>query len=133
MGGAAAPAPVLVSIGSVAVTGDRIVTPSGTWPTARVNITAQDQTTTTTHIPVWAIVMTVITVWFFLLGLLFLLARERRTQGNVSVSIWAANGQSHTEFVQVFSEEQRVDVFNRVSYAQNVIGQARWRETAAER
>lgn len=131
LGGAPAPTPVLVSIGSVGVSQDRIVTPSGTWPTAQVNITAQDQTTATSSIPVWAIVMTVITVWFFLLGLLFLLAKERRTQGNVSVSIWAANGQSHTEFVQVYSEEQRADVFNRVAYAQNVIGQARWRDTAA--
>lgn len=130
-GGAPAPSPVLVSIGSVGVTQDRIVTPSGTWPAAQVNITAQDQSSSTSHIPTWAIVMTVVTVWFFLLGLLFLLAKERRTQGNVSVSIWAANGQSHTEFVQVFSEEQRVDVFNRVSYAQNIIGQARWRESAA--
>ena len=88
-------------------------------------------TIVTSLVTLITLVMTVITVWFFLLGLLFLLAKERRTQGNVSVSIWAANGQSHTEFVQVFSEEQRVDVFNRVSYAQNIIGQARWRESAA--
>jgi hypothetical protein len=118
----------LVTIGGVGANADVIMTPGGSWPLAEVNVTTQDQTTTTTHTPTWAIVMTVVTVWFFLLGLLFLLARERRVQGNVAVTVWAGNGQSYTEFVPISSEYERAEVVNRVAYLQGIIGQARWRK-----
>jgi hypothetical protein len=125
-GGAPVPNGFLVTIGSVGATPDRIVTPSGTWELANVNVSVQDQTATTTHVPAWAIVAVVLTVWFFLLGLLFLLARERRTQGNIAVTL-VSGGRMHTEFIPVWNEAQRIDVFNRVGYLQNVIGQARVR------
>jgi hypothetical protein len=124
--GAPAPTPYLVTIGAIGATPEFAVTPGGSWHLADVNVSAHDQTSTTTHTPGWAIVMTVITVWFFLLGLLFLLARERRTQGFVAVQLWASNGQSYTEHIQVWTEQQRADVLNRVNYLQSLIGRARF-------
>jgi hypothetical protein len=118
--------PYLVSVGNVHATADWVVTPAGSWPAADVNVTTVDQTATTTHTPTWAIVMVVIFIWFFLLSLLFLLARETRVSGYVAIHI-QANGQSYTEQVPVADAFQRADVLNRVTYLQSVIGQARYR------
>ncbi|MGI9822212.1 hypothetical protein [Agromyces sp. Marseille-Q5079] len=125
--GAPAPAPFLVSIGNIHATQHHIVTPTGTWPIAEVNTTTHDQTATTTHTPTWAIVMVAIFIWFFLLSLLFLLARESRVSGYVNVTVWGPGGQSYSENVPVWDAVQRADVFNRVSYLQGLIGQERAR------
>ncbi|WP_234659877.1 hypothetical protein [Agromyces marinus] len=85
--GSAQPAPFLVSIGNIHATQYHVVTPAGTWPIAEVNVSTNDQTSTTTHTPAWAIVMVVLFIWFFLLSLLFLLARETRVQGYIAVTI----------------------------------------------
>lgn len=122
----AQPAPYLVSIGNMHATQHHLVTPGGTWPLADVNVTTNDQTQVTTHTPAWAIVMVVIFIWFFLLSLLFLLARESRVQGFVSVTVFAG-GQSYVENVPVWNESQRYEVFNRVAYLQGLIGQERVR------
>jgi hypothetical protein len=124
--GAPQPAPFLITIGNVHATQYHVVTPSGTWPLADVNISTTDQTSTTTHTPAWAIVMVVIFIWFFLLSLLFLLARESRVTGYVTVTIHAG-AQSYVENVPVWNAAQRADVLNRVTYLQGLIGQERWR------
>ena len=120
------PAPFLVSIGNIHATQHHVVTPAGTWPITEVNVATADQTATTTHTPAWAIVMVVIFIWFFLLSLLFLLARETRVTGFVTVTIHAG-GQSFVENVPIWNAMQRVDVLNRVTYLQGLIGQERYR------
>lgn len=121
----ATPSLYLVSIGNVHATSEWVVTPAGSWPIGTVNVTTQDQTATTTHTPGWAIVMVILFIWFFLLSLLFLLAREVRVSGFVNVTIWGPGGQTYTENVQVWTAEQRADVFNRVAYLQSIEGQHR--------
>jgi hypothetical protein len=122
-----ATAPFLVSIGGIHATQYHVVTPAGTWRINEVNVTTQDQTATTTHTPAWAIVLVVIFIWFFLLSLLFLLAREVRVQGYITITVWASNGQSYTENVPIYNAHQRADVLNRVAFVQSLIGQERWR------
>lgn len=73
----------LVTIGDIVVSRNWVVTPSGTQPLRAVTWSLSDMTTTSTGIPTWAIVCTIIFVWFFLLGLLFLLAKETKTQGSI--------------------------------------------------
>ncbi|MCC9068500.1 hypothetical protein [Arthrobacter cryoconiti] len=114
----------LMSLGNVHVTEKQVMTPAGTWPLAQVNVTSIDQTSTTTHTPGWAIVLVIVFIWFFLLSLLFLLARETRVQGYVAVHI-QAGPQSYTEQIPVRNAYQRAEVFNRVAYLQRLIGQAR--------
>lgn len=123
----AQPAPFVVSIGNIHATQHHVVTPSGSWPITDVNVTTADQTHTTTHTPAWAIVLCVVLVWFFLLSLLFLLAKETRTAGYVAVVVQSRGGQSYVENVPVHSAVQRADVFNRVTFLQSLIGQERWR------
>ncbi|UFS60648.1 hypothetical protein [Subtercola endophyticus] len=117
----------LVGIGNVNATDYWIVTPAGTWPLADINVTSHDQTSTTTHTPAWAIVMVVIFIWFFLLSLLFLLAKETRVSGYVAVHIQAGS-QSFTEQIPVWNAQQRADVLQRVAYLQGLVGQARYRQ-----
>jgi hypothetical protein len=114
-----------VNLGNVTANEAWVVTPAGTWPMADVNVTTVDQTTTTTHTPAWAIVLVVVFIWFFLLSLLFLLAREVRVGGYVAIHISARNGQTYTEQVPVYAAQQRADVFARAGYLQALIGHAR--------
>ncbi|MFJ3956238.1 hypothetical protein [Arthrobacter sp. NPDC090010] len=100
------------------------MTPAGSWPLRDVNVTTTDQTATTTHTPGWAIVLVILFIWFFLLSLLFLLARESRVRGYIAVHI-QAGAYSYTEQVPVASEGARADVMNRVLFAQSLIGRAR--------
>ncbi|QEO14939.1 hypothetical protein FLP10_11315 [Agromyces intestinalis] len=121
------PAPFLVSIGNIHATQHHVVTPAGSWPIAEVNVSTHDHTSTTTHTPAWAIVMVILFIWFFLLSLLFLLARETRVSGYVNVTVWGPGGQAYVENVPVWNAVQRGDVFNRVGYLQGLIGAARGR------
>ncbi|SEE89974.1 hypothetical protein SAMN04489740_3003 [Arthrobacter alpinus] len=116
--------PILLSIGHIQVTDQYVMTPSGTWPLAEVNVTTIDQTRITTYTPGWAIAMVVIFIWFFLLSLLFLLAKESRMGGFVSVHIQSGN-YTYTEQMPVSNDFQRIDVFNRVHFLQTQIGRAR--------
>lgn len=120
------PVQFVVSIGNVHATPQYVVTPSGSWPLGEVNVSATDQTHVTTHTPTWAIVLCLIFVWFFLLSLLFLLAKETRVSGFVTVGVAARNGQAHVENIPVMNDVQRADVFHRVGYLQSLVGQARW-------
>ncbi|MEA9985270.1 hypothetical protein [Subtercola sp. RTI3] len=115
----------LVGVGNVNATDYWVVTPAGSWPLADVNVTSHDQTATTTHTPAWAIVMVIVFIWFFLLSLLFLLAKETRVSGYIAVHIQAGE-QSFTEQIPVYSAVQRADTLNRVAYLQMLIGQARY-------
>lgn len=114
-----------MQVGNISANEQWIVTPAGTWPIAEVNVVTQDQTSTTTHTPGWAIVLVVVFIWFFLLSLLFLLARETRVAGYIAIHVTARNGQSYTEQVPVNSAQQRWEAFNRVGYLQTLIGNAR--------
>lgn len=117
--------PYLVHVGNLHATSDWLVTPAGSWQLADVNVTSVDQTSTTTHTPTWAIVMVVIFIWFFLLSLLFLLAKEVRVSGYVAIHVQAGT-QTYTEQVPVADEFQRAEVLRRAAYIQHLIGQARY-------
>ena len=86
----------LVSIGDITVTRDSVLVPQGRFPLRGTTWTVQDSTQATESIPVWAIVMTVLFVWLCLLGLLFLLAKEKRYSGFVAVTVVGDGGLYHS-------------------------------------
>lgn len=108
--------PVLVAIGDISVTQTWVFSPSGTRPLGEVSWTVTDGSLTTSGIPVWAIIAAVITFWFFLLGLLFLLAKETTTRGAMQVTVFGA-GFVHTTYIPVFSQHQVIDINARVNHA----------------
>lgn len=120
------PAP-LVTIGRIEATATHVVTPTGAWPLAQADVTAEDHTRTTTHTPAWAIIMVIVFIWFFLLSLLFLFARESRTSGTVLVKVWVGGNLVYTEQIAVVAAPQVADVISRTTYLQNLIGAARAR------
>ncbi|MFL6073001.1 MAG: serine/threonine-protein kinase [Mycobacteriales bacterium] len=79
--------PVLVTFGEISVTQTRILVPSGSYPLEGANWTVVDNTRTRERIPPYAIVLAVVFAFACLLGLLFLLIRERKTEGWVTITV----------------------------------------------
>jgi hypothetical protein len=111
--------PVLVTIGDISVTQSRIFTPSGSIPVSEASWTFTDMSQTTQAIPVWAIVCAVIFFLFCFLGLLFLLAKETRTQGSVQATV-TGKGFVHTTQMPVSSPAEVADFGARVNHARSV-------------
>ena len=74
----------------------------------------------TESIPAWAIVCAIIFFIFCLLGLLFLLIKERKTQGFVQVSV-QGHGVFHATQVPVSSPAQVMDIEQRVNYCRSLV------------
>jgi hypothetical protein len=79
--------PVLLSIGDISVTQTHVIVPQGRYPLHGTTWTVQDSTQVTESIPPVAIILTIIFVWFCLIGLLFLLMKEKRYSGFVSITV----------------------------------------------
>ncbi|QRY42309.1 hypothetical protein JVX92_15110 (plasmid) [Microbacterium hominis] len=119
--------PYLISVGNIHATQDYVVTPAGTWPLAEVTVESRDQTATTSGIPAWAVILVIVFIWFFLLSLLFLLAREERTSGSIVVTVTHKSGRQWVEHVHIQAPHWRNDTLARVSYLQNLVNAARTR------
>ena len=117
--------PILLTVGQIVVNEHWLTTPAGSWELKEANVSLFDQTRMESRIPSWAIVTAIITALFFLVGLLFLLARENTITGFITVTITSEQGQAYTEHVPVNSPMMRADIFSRVNYIQSLIGQAR--------
>ena len=122
-GQSAAAAPVMVTIGDIACTGTTVITPSGQAPIGSVVWSFTDMSRTTRNIPTWAIVCAVIFFLFCLLGLLFLLAKEDRTEGSVQVVV-QGQGFLHQVQLPVSSVMQVQDYAARVNYARSLTASA---------
>ncbi|BAJ28204.1 hypothetical protein KSE_23870 [Kitasatospora setae KM-6054] len=109
----------LVTIGDIACTRAEVVTPSGTAPIGQVTWTFTDMSRTTRTIPTWAIVCAIVFFVFCLLGLLFLLAKEDRTEGTVQVVVQGPRF-LHQVQLPVSSVGQVQDYNARVGYARSL-------------
>jgi hypothetical protein len=107
---------MLVTMGDIGVTQSWVVTPSGTRPIGTVTWLFTDMSRTTQSIPAWAIVCAILFSIFFLLGLLFLLAKETRTEGFVQIVVQGPR-LVHTTQLPVSSPQQIADYNARVNYA----------------
>jgi len=111
--------PVLVVIGDISVTATRVYTPSGSRPLSEVSWNITDLSVTSQEIPTWAIICAVVFFLFCFLGLLFLLAKETRTQGSLQVTVHSP-GFVHTATVPVSSPAQVADINGRVNYVRTL-------------
>lgn len=113
------PGPPLVTIGDIACTRTLVITPSGSRPLGSVTWSFTDMSRTSRAIPTWAIVCTVVFFFFCFLGLLFLLAKEDRTEGAVQVVV---QGQGFVHYTQlpVSHVAQVQDYAARVDYARSL-------------
>ncbi|MFB7637005.1 hypothetical protein ACFC0M_39500 [Streptomyces sp. NPDC056149] len=113
------PGPTVLSLGDIAVSGDTIMTPVGPMPLRGAVWTATDMSRTEEKIPTHAIVLAVVFFLFCLLGLLFLLMKERVTTGFVQVTV-NSGGRHHATMIPVQSPEQVMFVLNQVNYARSL-------------
>ncbi len=116
--------PFLVTIGDVGVGQTTVVTPSGSAPVAQSTFQFTDLSVTRESIPTWAVVCAVVFFVFCFLGLLFLLAKERRTEGFVQIVVQGPR-LLHTTQLPVWSQEQVWDYNQRVNYARSLAAAAR--------
>jgi hypothetical protein len=115
--------PTLLTIGDIGVTRNWVVTPNGTARLGGSQWSARDMTRTESKIPTWAIVLAVIFALVCLLGLLFLLAKEKYTTGYVEVSVQAGN-LIHATQIPVASQYQVAQIRQQVSQAQTLAAAA---------
>jgi hypothetical protein len=94
---------IQVHLGDIACSDTRVYVPSGSYPLVGAVWTMTNQSMATERIPAYAIVLTILGVWFCLLGLLFLLIRERRISGYVQVSVQGP-GFSHGTYIPVATQ-----------------------------
>ena len=115
--------PIVLTIGDIGVTRNWVVTPNGTARLGGSQWIARDMTRTESKIPTWAIVLAVVFALVCLLGLLFLLAKERYTTGYVEVSVQAGN-LFHATQIPVSSQYQVAQIRQQVSQAQTLAAAA---------
>ena len=107
--------PVRVRLGDISVSDTRIQVPHGTYPMAGTTWMVTNQTYVTESIPTWAIVMAILTFLLCLLGLLFLLVKERRLYGAMQVTVQGP-GLSHSTYIPVSNEFQTFQINNSVDW-----------------
>ena len=106
-------APVRVQLGQIACTDTHVITPAGTYPLKGTTWTVSTQTFVTSAIPAWAIICAILFFIFCLLGLLFLLVKERRVNGAVQVGVQGP-GLSFSTYIPVNSEFAVFQISNSV-------------------
>jgi hypothetical protein len=107
--------PIRIQLGDIAVTDTQIFTPVGTYQLRGTTWTVTNQTYMTESIPTWAIVLTIIGFFFCLLGLLFLLVKERKVYGAMQVTV-QARGLSHSTYVPVYNPAAIYEINTRVDW-----------------
>ena len=114
----------LVTVGDITCTQHWIYTHNGAFPLAGSSWTFTNQTTTTERMPQVAIVLAVIFFIFCFLGLLFLLMKEKVTQGWVTVTVTSPGGYHATQ-IPISNQAQIADVEHRVHYIRSLVAAAR--------
>jgi hypothetical protein len=111
--------PIMVTIGDISVTSTTVYTPSGSRPLSEVSWAFSDMSITSQNIPTWAIICAIVFFVFCFVGLLFLLAKEEKTQGAVQVTVQGP-GFLHTSTIPVSSLAQVADINARVNYVRTL-------------
>ncbi|WP_327168667.1 hypothetical protein [Streptomyces subrutilus] len=106
----------MLSLGDISVVGDQIVTPSGTMPLRGSIWNATDFSRTEEKIPTHAIVLAVVFAVFCLLGLLFLLMKEKVTTGYVQVTV-SGGGRHHATMIPAVDAHTYAWVMSQVNQA----------------
>ncbi|MER7818171.1 hypothetical protein [Streptomyces sp. NPDC096153] len=113
---AGGPGVPLLAIGDIVVLQDSIVTPNGTLPLKGAVWNVTDMSRTEERIPTVGVVLAVVFAVFCLLGLLFLLMKERRTTGCVHVGV-TSGGRHHTTLVPATGPDTLYWVMDRINHA----------------
>ncbi|WP_405811585.1 hypothetical protein OG524_22630 [Streptomyces sp. NBC_01520] len=109
----------MLSFGDITVMNDGIVTPSGTMPLKGAVWTATDMSRTEEKIPTVGIVLAIVFALFCLIGLLFLLMKEKRTTGFVQITV-TSGGRHHSTMIPATGPETFQMVMAQVNTARSM-------------
>ncbi len=112
--------PVGIRLGDISVSDTRVQTPYGAYPLSQTAWQVTNQTYMTESIPAWAIVLAIIFFVFCLLGLLFLLVKERRIYGAMQVSVQGP-GFSYSTYIPVRGGVEIVQINNSVDWIRSQV------------
>ncbi|MFJ9808437.1 hypothetical protein ACIRTB_09415 [Streptomyces sp. NPDC101158] len=115
-GGVGAP---LLSLGDITVVGDQIITPAGALPLKGAVWNAMDMSRTEEKIPTVAIVLAIIFFLLCLLGLLFLLMKEKQTTGFIQVTV-TSGGRHHATMIPATGPDTIHWVMGQLNYARSL-------------
>jgi len=116
--------PYVLVIGDIGVTGDgQVVTPNGAGPLKGSQWIVHDQTVRSTGIPAYAIVLAIVFALACLLGLLFLLIKEDKVSGFITVNVRTGK-LSHTTQIPAVGAQTYPQVSALVSHAQTLAAAA---------
>lgn len=108
-----------LALGDITIAGDQIITPSGTMPLKGAMWNAQDLSRTETKIPPHAIVLAIVFFLFCLLGLLFLLMKEKTTTGYIQVTV-TSGGRHHSTMIPATDPGTFQWVMGQINYARSL-------------
>jgi len=114
--------PIRVHVGQIACTDTQVHTPVGSYPLAGTTWTVTNQSYITESIPAWAIVLAIIFFVFCLLGLLFLLVKERSTRGSVQVSVQGP-GFFYSSLIPIYNETAIYGITEQVNWIRAHVAQ----------
>ncbi|GAA2995095.1 hypothetical protein [Streptomyces fulvorobeus] len=106
----------VMAFGDITVMSDSIVTPSGTMPLKGAVWTATDMSRTEEKIPTVAIVLAIVFALLCLIGLLFLLMKERKTTGFIQVTV-TSGGRHHATVIPATGPETFLMVMAQLNSA----------------
>lgn len=111
------PQPFLLTIGDIGITQTQIITPNGSGALAGSQWIFVDTSRTETKIPTVAIILAIVFALLCLIGLLFLLMKEKTTTGYVEVTVRSGNVFHKTQ-IPVNSQTKIDEVRQLVNKAQ---------------
>ncbi len=115
----ATPEPILGTIGDIAYTATSIHLPTGPRPVRGSVWTVSDMSHTEEKISTVGIVLAIIFVWFCLIGLLFLLLKDKRTVGFIQVTV-QGDGFHHATMLPARGPDSLMHVQHMVNHARSV-------------
>ncbi|GGT89801.1 MULTISPECIES: hypothetical protein [Streptomyces] len=109
----------LLSLGDITVVGDQIITPAGSMPLKGAVWNAMDMSRTEEKIPTVAIVLAIVFALLCLIGLLFLLMKEKQTTGFIQVTV-TSGGRHHTTMIPATGPDTIHRVMGQLNYARSL-------------
>ncbi|WP_406507133.1 hypothetical protein [Streptomyces sp. NBC_00212] len=109
----------LLALGDITVANGTIMTPAGPLPLKGAMWNATDLSRTEEKMPTHAVVLAIIFFLFCLLGLLFLLMKEKKTTGYVQVTV-TSGGRHHSTMIPATDPGTFHWVMGQVNYARSL-------------
>jgi hypothetical protein len=113
----------LATIGDISYSPHWVATPTGTHPIKGTVWTVTDMSHYSEGISTTGIVLCLIFIWFCLLGLLFLLMKERRYMGYIQVTV-QGSGFFHSTLLPAGRPQAMITVTQQVNYARTLAAAA---------